>query len=114
MQAVILLEFKEGLSMQICGKVLLVGLLFVLNISHVFASGFRCGNTLVMEGDTTAEVKIKCGTPFDIQDVGFKKIKNEFVKITRYTYVPEKGGLIRILEFQSGILKEIKLGSRVE
>lgn len=100
--------------MKICGKVLLVSLFFILNISHVLASSFRCGNTLVMEGDTTAEVKIKCGAPFDVQDVGLRKIKNEFVKITRYTYVPEKGSFIRILEFQSGILKEVRLGSRVE
>ena len=80
----------------------------------MFADSFRCNNKLVLEGDTTVEVRLKCGEPFAIEDLGKAKVNNTFVEITRYTYLPKTGKLIKTLEFQSGKLVSITSGPRVE
>ena len=81
--------------------------------SSALADSLRCGNSLVRTGDTTVEVKLKCGQPFDIENTGKTKVKNSYVEIERYTYIPEKGKFVKILEFQNGKLVEIINGPRV-
>lgn len=78
----------------------------------VMADSFRCNNKLVREGDTTIEVKLKCGQPDDIEEIGGARVNNKLVKITRYTYYPKKGKLVKILEFQNGELVNIINGPR--
>ncbi|MFT4655735.1 MAG: hypothetical protein ACI82S_003408 [Patiriisocius sp.] len=87
--------------------------LLILQIQPVFADSFRCNNKVVKAGDTTVEVKIKCGEPFDIENLGNALIQNKFVKIIRYTYVPNVGKLVKILEFQNGELVKIINGPRM-
>lgn len=87
--------------------------LLILQVKPCLADSFRCNNKLVKAGDTTVEVKIKCGKPFDIENLGSVFIKNKFVKIIRYTYVPDKGKLVKILEFQNGELVKIINGPRM-
>tara|TARA_R110000868_G_scaffold107315_6_gene293651 strand:+ start:485 stop:790 length:306 start_codon:yes stop_codon:yes gene_type:complete len=77
------------------------------------ADSIRCGNKLVKTGDTTVEVKLKCGEPFEIENTGKVKMQNMYVDIVRYTYVPATGKLIQILEFHNGDLVKITNGPRV-
>lgn len=94
-------------------KIVMCIMLFALPTTHVLADSFRCNNKVVKEGDTTVEVRVKCGEPFDIEIIGGALIKNKLVKITRYTYVPNDGKLIKILEFQNGELVKIINGPRM-
>jgi hypothetical protein len=86
---------------------------FLFQINSAYADSFRCANHVVKEGDTSAEVKIKCGTPFDIENLGTAKINNKYVTITSYTYLPKKGKLLKVLEFQNGVLVKIRNGPRI-
>ncbi|WP_340677654.1 DUF2845 domain-containing protein [Paraglaciecola sp.] len=88
-------------------------LFFTLFSSMAIADSFRCGNDLVRTGDTSIEVKLKCGPPFDIEYIGQSKVNNQYVNIDRYTYVPEKGKFVKILEFHDGNLVKILIGPRV-
>ena len=90
----------------------LVGVVWLCSASAL-ANSFRCGNKLVKTGDTTVEVKLKCGAPFAIENTGKAKIHNMFVDIVRFTYVPASGKLIQILEFHNGNLVKISNGPRV-
>lgn len=85
-----------------------------LSSSSVYADTFRCGTRLVKTGDTSIEVKLICGQPFDIEFIGNAKTKNKYVNIERYTYVPEKGKFVTILEFHDGNLVEVITGPRVQ
>ena len=44
-----------------------VGFAFALAPSLVHADAMRCGNKLVVEGDSRIDVRAKCGEPADIQ-----------------------------------------------
>lgn len=79
----------------------------------VMAESLRCKQKLVRPGDTTVEVKLKCGEPFAIEDTGKVKIKNMFVDIVRFTYLQEKGSFAKILEFKNGKLVSITHGPRI-
>ena len=76
------------------------------------ASTMRCGNKVVVVGDTTTEVKIICGKPFDSQSTGLKETNDTYVQIERYTYVFGKGKISKILEFHGGKLVKIENGPR--
>ncbi len=93
----------------------LISSLFLILLASfpAFADSFRCNNKLVKAGDTSIEVKIKCGKPFDTEYIGKARISNEYVNIERYTYVPEKGKFVKILEFHNGTLVTIINGPRV-
>jgi hypothetical protein len=85
-----------------------------MSSGYAYADTFRCGTKLVKTGDTTIEVKLTCGQPFDIEFIGQSKIRNKYVNIERYTYVPEKGKFVTILEFHDGNLVNIINGPRVD
>ena len=87
-------------------------------------AGMRCANgKLVNKGDTTIEVALKCGEPFEKENIGEVKIKvkvkgekkeeGKYVNLDRWTYVPEKGRFIKILDFHDGELIKIDNGQRV-
>ena len=76
------------------------------------ASSYRCKNKLVKVGDTSIEVKLKCGKPFDESYIGQVKVKGKYVNLERYTYIPSKGQFIKILEFHDGNLVSITDGPR--
>lgn len=73
----------------------------------------RCKNSLVRSGDTTTEVRVQCGEPFDKEYIGRVHVKGKYVNVDRYTYVPSKGQFIKILEFHDGKLAKIVNGKRV-
>ena len=84
----------------------------MLSAHTASAVSLRCKGQLVKTGDTSTEVKIKCGEPIDIEYTGSVKVKNKFVKAYRYTYVLGTGKLIKILEFEGGRLVSIVNGPR--
>jgi hypothetical protein len=48
-------------------RVILSGILFAAFSTTVHADALRCGNRLLREGDTRAEVRSFCGEPVDVQ-----------------------------------------------
>lgn len=76
------------------------------------AEGFRCGNKLVMEGDTTAEIRLKCGSPLSEEDLGYQKDGDDYVKVTRLVYDLGSGKFLRILEMRNGRLYDVIDGPR--
>lgn len=76
------------------------------------AEGFRCGNKLVMEGDTTTEIQLKCGKPLSEEDLGYQKDGDDYVKVTRLVYDLGSGKFLRILEMRNGKLYQVIDGPR--
>lgn len=65
-----------------------------------------------MIGDTTSEVKKKCGLPADEENIGYVKVDDEYVNLKRYTYDLGTGKFLRILDFHNGELAKVKDGPR--
>ena len=87
---------------------LLVGLPGLTLASH------KCGNNAYAnEGETTSEIKMKCGTPMDTENLGDVDIRGKRVHLERWTYKPGYGSFYQIFEFQNGILVSVKQGARV-
>lgn len=87
-------------------------LFFLLFSQPSEADGFRCKNKLVMPGDTTGEVKRKCGPPLDELALGQVEVKGKRVNMMRWTYDLGSGRFLRILEFHNGKLISIEDGPR--
>jgi hypothetical protein len=101
-------------------RVIVVSLLLlaVFIASSAEADSFRCGDRVVLLGDTKAEVIIKCGDT-DMKDSHEENIiKNidPFTKqkvtvvVDEWTYNLGPDSLIRILRFENGRLVDIKTG----
>ena len=56
-------------------------------------TSLRCGNALILLGETMHEVRSACGEPVSVQPVGERKtyriLKNQDLKIEDITYVTE-------------------------
>ena len=87
--------------------------LVLVPIQSATADSFRCNNKLVKVGDSSIQVKLKCGTPFDEDFIGQVYIKGRYVNVDRYTYVPGKGKFVKILEFHDGNLVSVTTGPRI-
>ncbi|GAA0344364.1 hypothetical protein GCM10009092_06000 [Bowmanella denitrificans] len=85
---------------------------FLLSGTPAKADSFRCNQKLVMEGDTTLEVKQKCGGPDEEETVGYVKIDDAYINVVRYMYDPGEGRFLKILEFHNGVLNKIITGPR--
>lgn len=115
---------------------ILTGLFFS---STAYADTFRCGQKLVREGDTKAEVLIRCGEPLTKDAsrtlVGVNKVtttdklpvgnigitettreatRAEYADVETWTYNPGTGRFLRILTFVGGRLSKVETGDRVE
>lgn len=100
--------------MRICSvKISAIIVLCIICSSHLQAETLRCGNKIVIEGDSTIEVKLICGQPFDAEFIGLVNVNNAYVNVDRYTYVFRKGKLVKILEFHNGVLVKISTGPRM-
>ncbi|WP_416305616.1 DUF2845 domain-containing protein [Neptunicella sp. SCSIO 80796] len=93
-------------------KSLLVSLLLFCNAGYASTDLLRCKNKLVMEGDSTYEVKNKCGEPDSEQNSGYVKFDDAYVKVTTYFYDFGSGRFLQILEFRDGKLYSITEGPR--
>lgn len=97
----------------VISNLLFIAVIFGFSAQFAYADSMRCKNSLVRSGDTTAEVRIQCGEPFDKEYVGRVNVRGKYVNVDRYTYVPAKGQFIKILEFHNGKLAKILNGKRV-
>jgi hypothetical protein len=101
-------------------RVTAVLVLGLLACSPAFA--FRCGNKLVSEGDSRAEVAAKCGEPTDVvnQKSVFRRpviwtsgrpyfIGEDFIEIPVETWIYNLGPnkLMQRLRFESGFVTDI-------
>ncbi|OGW34255.1 MAG: hypothetical protein A2010_00030 [Nitrospirae bacterium GWD2_57_9] len=83
------------------------------------AETLRCGSSLVSEGETKADVLMKCGEPASREsrqeetverlDAETKRIVTTVIDEWTYDFGPNS--LIRILEFRSGKLTDIREGT---
>ena len=89
-----------------------VMLFFLFFCQLAVADGFRCKNKLVMPGDTTGEVKRKCGKPLDELSLGQVEVNGKRVNMMRWTYDLGNGRFLRLLEFHNGKLVTIEDGPR--
>lgn len=92
-------------------KGLALGLVAFLMHSQAFAD-MRCGTNLVSEGESTFEVKKKCGEPANREVIpaalNYPKSKgNHAVTVENWVYGPQNGAYYR-LKFLDGTLVSIK------
>jgi hypothetical protein len=97
-------------------------MLFGLCCTHAYADGLRCGNKLVVDGDTPAKVRTLCGEPTEVsrrdimQRPSFVRDGRVYhfgaesvlvpVELWTYNFGPNK--LMRRLKFVDGRLEEIE------
>lgn len=81
------------------------------------ADAMRCKNTLITEGDTTAEMLLKCGEPM-LREALSRNEENQFgilVPVTygeRWTYNFGKNEFMRFVTVRNGIITDIENGPR--
>ncbi len=99
-------------------------IVFALILSLPFHAAFatRCGNAIVVEGDSSYRVRDKCGEPDSIERSvvyktravhrGYRYVGSEdySVVIEEWTYNLGPNRLIRLLRFENGVLKSIGNG----
>jgi hypothetical protein len=75
------------------------------------AGSLRCGGRLVKEGDSTAEVQMKCGEP-TTRDRRIELFDGAWSSVTidEWTYNLGPNDFVRILTFVNGILRRIETG----
>lgn len=97
---------------------LVISLLVTHNIT--WAGGMRCGNRLVEEGDSQAQVLLLCGEPqfrFVVSDeshvvkTGYGAVVHHVVH-EAWTYDLGPGSFLRTLHFQNSYLGYIELGDK--
>lgn len=92
--------------------------MFFLAAGSVTVSGMRCGNRIVGEGDTKAEVLVKCGQPLlreyigeDVEiEYGYGTYRKRIVEEWTYNFGPSK--FMQILHFRGNKLIEIRNGDK--
>jgi hypothetical protein len=96
------------------------GLLLVALCSMVFpvmASTIRCKSALLTEGDTSAELLIKCGAPLIKEPLVVSAISKtgELTQVSageRWTYDMGVGQFMQIVTVQNGVIQKIEDGPR--
>ena len=83
-----------------------VSFILVVSASTVLAVDFRCGNTFVEPGISSAEVRYNCGEPKVKEDLGYRG-KGVGRKLEKWIY--EKGGVYYVLYFEGGELVKIEM-----
>jgi len=93
-----------------------LALALTLSVTLSFAGPFRCGQKLVLTGNSKAEVFRKCGEPSwrEYSESEFWPGNSPFAiaKVTREQWIYNRGPrtLIRYLNFENGTLVSINLG----
>jgi len=96
-------------------KLKVFAIVFSVVATSQVEAGMRCTNgKLINKGDTTSEVIFKCEEAFNKEYIGETVVNGNFVNLDRWTHVPPKGGLVKILDFHNGKLMHIKNGPRVK
>jgi len=129
------------MKQKIYGMYILLLIFFMVPVSQ--ADGMRCGNSLILTGDTKAEVLIKCGEPLTRETIAIEEnteyaelalkypvlykhglLKNKkgvtvgkettvTQNIDQWTYHLGQGKFLRILYFEGGKLVAVEEGDRM-
>ncbi|MGL4250050.1 MAG: DUF2845 domain-containing protein [Aeromonas sp.] len=95
----------------------IAALVLVLLSMSASASAMRCKNALISEGDTTAEMLLKCGEPMLREDVT-RTEENQygaFIEVKygeRWTYNFGKNEFMRFVTVRNGKIVDIENGPR--
>jgi hypothetical protein len=81
---------------------------------HSYAAYSCASDAVAYEGDSSSDIKLKCGPPMDIDKLGLVEVGGKFVNLERWTYNPGYGKFYQILEFQNGVLISVRNGPRVK
>jgi hypothetical protein len=87
----------------------IIALLAALSPLAVLADTFRCGNSLINQGDRTFEVRKKCGEPAHRDFIGYMQGDYGRRESTReeWVYGPRNGGTY-VLTFEANRLVSIE------
>jgi len=94
-----------------------VGLVLILLSMSASASAMRCKNALISEGDTTAEMLLKCGEPMLREDIS-RTEENQYGNVVevkygeRWTYNFGKNEFMRFVMVRNGKIVDIENGPR--
>ena len=95
------------------------GLALLLLSIPASADAMRCKNALITEGDTTAEMLLKCGEPMLRGELN-RNEENQFGNLVqvkygeRWTYNFGKNEFMRFVTVRNGIVTDIENGPRGE
>ena len=95
---------------------MMVGLLLG-SVGVAQALSLRCGSKLVVEGDPTATLLIKCGQPLLVEELT-RTAQTEQGELTqvkageRWTYDQGKGKFMQIVTIHNGVVESIENGPR--
>ena len=93
------------------------GLALLLLSIPASADAMRCKNALITEGDTTAEMLLKCGEPM-LREERNRNEENQFGNLVqvkygeRWTYNFGKNEFMRFVTVRNGIITDIENGQR--
>ncbi|PJG59536.1 DUF2845 domain-containing protein [Aeromonas cavernicola] len=85
--------------------------------SPALADAMRCKNALITEGDSTAEMLLKCGQPL-LREALNRYEQNQYGHVItvqygeRWTYYFGKSEFMRFVTVRNGIITEIENGPR--
>lgn len=83
------------------------------------ADAMRCKNALITEGDSTAEMQLKCGEPMLREELS-RNEENQFGNLVqvkygeRWTYNFGKNEFMRFVTVRNGVVTDIENGPRGE
>ncbi len=99
------------------------------------ADSFKCKKNIIKPGDEQIEVKLKCGEPIHVTEVGYEKMLRHYekgkhgkplppgqdywtetvfeYKIEKWYYDTGKRSLMKILTFRGGVLIKIEDGEKM-
>ena len=94
---------------------LTISMAIATSICFQVEAGMRCENgSLANKNDKTVEVSLKCGKPTKREKFGRVTVGDRKVNLERWTYIPEKGKFIKLLDFHNGVLVKITNGKRAK
>ncbi|EKP0315040.1 DUF2845 domain-containing protein [Aeromonas veronii] len=93
------------------------GLALLLLSIPASADAMRCKNALISEGDSTAEMLLKCGEPMLREDItrNEENLHGTVVEVKygeRWTYNFGKNEFMRFVTVRNGIITDIENGPR--
>ena len=76
------------------------------------SAGLRCGHELVQEGDSAAELLLKCGEPLIRSTIALENTSTTQGIVEQWTYSFGPGKFLRIVTIEAGRVASIENGDR--
>ncbi len=75
-------------------------------------AGFRCGHKLIQEGDSVADMLLKCGEPVLRQTIAVENTSTTEGIVEQWTYNFGRGTFLKIVTIEAGKVAVIEDGER--